>query len=177
VGLKEKELQPIISCGSLMTPIHGRKSTFFYTPGTQVDFDCDPDFILIGERRRVCQANGEWNIPRGGQDGRTETEWANWNPAKTTRCIEAGEHESVSSAKTAGIILGIIIPLLLLALFLTLCYRRRKHAHEINSVEDYNRGRPQIELSKNTIEPKVVVVQQQEGEHQGSPTSKKETSA
>jgi len=99
-----------------------------------------------------------------------------WGVEHPTRCIEAGEHESVSSAKTAGIILGIIIPLLLLALFLTLCYRRRKHAHEVNTVEDYNRGRPHIELSKNTIEPRVV--QQQEGEHQGSPTlNKKETSA
>lgn len=71
-----------------MTPIHGRKSTFYYTPGTTVDFDCDPDFVLVGERRRTCQANGEWSVPtKGSQDGRTETEWANWNPAKTTRCI------------------------------------------------------------------------------------------
>jgi hypothetical protein len=71
-----------------MTPIHGRKSTFMYTPGTKVDFDCDPDFILVGERRRVCQANGEWNLPtKGSNDQRTETEWLNWNPAKTTRCI------------------------------------------------------------------------------------------
>jgi len=71
-----------------VTPIHGRKSNFEYTPGTQVDFECDPDFILIGERTRVCQANGEWNIPtKGPVDGRTETEWLNWNLAKTTRCI------------------------------------------------------------------------------------------
>jgi len=80
----------VISCGALMTPIHGRKSTFKYTPGTKVDFDCDPDFILVGERRRVCQANGEWSLPSGADDHRTETEWLNWNPAKTTRCI--GEH-------------------------------------------------------------------------------------
>lgn len=71
-----------------MTPIHGRKSTFKYTPGTKVEFDCDPDFVLVGERRRECQSNGEWNIPSSGVgDRRSEAEWLSWNPARTTRCI------------------------------------------------------------------------------------------
>ncbi|XP_021954689.1 protein mesh isoform X2 [Folsomia candida] len=172
VEMKDKDLKPVISCGALMTPIHGRKSTFYYTPGTTVDFDCDPDFVLVGERRRTCQANGEWSVPtKGSQDGRTETEWANWNPAKTTRCIETGEHESVNSAKTAGIVLGIIVPLLLLALVIFTCYRNRKHAHDI-SAEDYS-GRRDIELSKKVIEPRI-----EEGQAlKGSPVLNKETSA
>ena len=71
-----------------MTPIHGRKSNFYYTPGTEVQFECDPDFILIGERKRVCQADGEWSIPtKGGTDKKTESEWFNWVPTKSTRCI------------------------------------------------------------------------------------------
>lgn len=71
-----------------MTPIHGRKSTFKYTPGTEVLFDCDPDFVLVGERRRVCESSGRWNIPGSGvDDRRTESEWKNWAPTKATRCI------------------------------------------------------------------------------------------
>lgn len=71
-----------------MTPIHGRKSTFKYTPGTEVLFDCDDDFVLVGERRRECLSSGEWNIPsRGTGDKRVEAEWFNWNPSRTTRCI------------------------------------------------------------------------------------------
>lgn len=70
-----------------MTPIHGRKSTFEYTPGTKVEFDCDPDFRMVGDRKRVCEVNGEWNVPSTGVDRRTETEWFNWAPSKTTRCI------------------------------------------------------------------------------------------
>lgn len=53
-----------------------------------------------------------------------------------TYYLETGEHESVNSAKTAGIVLGIIVPLLLLALVIFTCYRNRKHAHDI-SAEDY----------------------------------------
>jgi hypothetical protein len=49
--------------------------------------------------------------------------------------IESGEHESVNSAKTAGIILGIIVPLALLALLLFICFRNRRRAHEINNGE------------------------------------------
>jgi len=87
--------------------------------------------------------------------------------------LESGEHESVNSAKTAGIVLGIIVPLLLLALVVFICYRNRKHAHEINAAEDYS-GRRDIELSKKVIEPRI-----DEGQEltKGSPTSKKETSA
>lgn len=82
---------PVISCGTLMTPIHGRKSNFRYTFGTEVQFDCDPEFQLIGERKRLCQSNGQWNTPSSrSEDRRTETEWYNWNPSKSTRCI--GKH-------------------------------------------------------------------------------------
>ena len=39
----------MISCGALPTPSNGRKSTFYFTPGTMVKFDCDPGYVLIGK--------------------------------------------------------------------------------------------------------------------------------
>ena len=56
----------VISCGALPTPAHGRKSTFAFTPGTMVKFDCDPEFVLTGERRRWCYDDGDWNWAENG---------------------------------------------------------------------------------------------------------------
>ncbi len=56
----------MISCGSLPTPAHGRKSTFAFTPGTMVKFDCDPGYVLTGERRRWCYESGDWNWAENG---------------------------------------------------------------------------------------------------------------
>ena len=41
-------MSTVISCGALPTPGNGRKSTFFFTPGTMVKFDCDPGYVLTG---------------------------------------------------------------------------------------------------------------------------------
>lgn len=62
----------VISCGALPAPKNGRKSTFAYTPGTFVKFDCDPGYVLIGEDRRWCYASAEWN-------------WALWGDAQCIR--------------------------------------------------------------------------------------------
>lgn len=56
----------VISCGALPTPSNGRKSTFAFTPGTMVKFDCDPGYVLVGERRRWCYENGDWNWAEKG---------------------------------------------------------------------------------------------------------------
>ena len=56
----------VISCGQLPTPGNGRKSTFAFTPGTKVQFDCDPGYVLVGERRRWCYDSGDWNWPELG---------------------------------------------------------------------------------------------------------------
>ena len=37
----------VISCGQLPTPGNGRKSTFAFTPGTMVKFDCDAGYVLV----------------------------------------------------------------------------------------------------------------------------------
>ena len=59
-------LVKVISCGQLPTPGNGRKSTFAFTPGTKVQFDCDPGYVLVGERRRWCYDSGDWNWPELG---------------------------------------------------------------------------------------------------------------
>lgn len=56
----------IISCGVLETPRFGRKSTFLFVAGTKVAFECDQDFILIGDPRRTCLPNGRWDVPEYG---------------------------------------------------------------------------------------------------------------
>ena len=32
----------------------------------QVQFDCDPGYVLVGERRRWCYDSGDWNWPELG---------------------------------------------------------------------------------------------------------------
>jgi hypothetical protein len=169
INIKENQLKKITSCGALMTPIHGRKSTFKYTPGTEVLFECDPEFILIGDRKRVCQSNGEWSRPtKGGSDKQTESEWFNWVPTKSTRCIEEGEYQSVNSAATAGIVLGVIVPVVLIAFFVYQCYRKRKHEHQVNAADP--KPRPlNIEMTKSMIPEKPS------GE-KGSPSTRNEKS-
>lgn len=53
----------VISCGVLETPRFGRKSNFLFVPGTKVTFECNQDFILIGDQRRVCTETGQWDTP------------------------------------------------------------------------------------------------------------------
>lgn len=48
------------------TPRFGRKSNFLFIPGTKVSFECNQDFILIGDQRRVCTPEGRWNVPEYG---------------------------------------------------------------------------------------------------------------
>lgn len=56
----------VVSCGVLETPRFGRKSNFFFVPGTKVTFECNQDFILVGDQRRVCTPEGRWNVPEYG---------------------------------------------------------------------------------------------------------------
>lgn len=59
--------QPLaISCGVLETPRFGRKSNFLFTPGIKVTFECNQDFVLIGDQRRTCLPEGRWDLPEYG---------------------------------------------------------------------------------------------------------------
>lgn len=64
--LKDTTRNKVISCGVLETPRFGRKSTFLFVPGTKVQYECDRDFVLMGDARRECMANGQWDIPDYG---------------------------------------------------------------------------------------------------------------
>lgn len=56
----------VISCGVLETPRFGRKSNFWFVPNTKVTFECNQEFVLIGDQRRSCSADGKWDIPEYG---------------------------------------------------------------------------------------------------------------
>jgi len=56
----------VISCGVLETPRFGRKSNFLFVPNTKVTFECNQEFVLIGDQRRSCSADGKWDIPEYG---------------------------------------------------------------------------------------------------------------
>lgn len=64
--IRELNAKRIISCGVLETPRFGRKSNFLFVPGTKVTYECNQDFILIGDPRRICLPNGTWNVPEYG---------------------------------------------------------------------------------------------------------------
>lgn len=56
----------VVSCGILETPRFGRKSNFLFIPGTKVSFECNQDFVLVGDIRRTCLPDGTWDIPEYG---------------------------------------------------------------------------------------------------------------
>lgn len=65
-AIREEGERRTISCGVLETPRFGRKSNFLFVPGTKVAFECNQNFILIGDKRRTCNADGRWDIPEYG---------------------------------------------------------------------------------------------------------------
>ena len=73
-------LSLVISCGALPTPANGRKSTFAFTPGTMVKFDCDPGYVLTGEQRRWCYQSGDWNWPEHGDAACVRKFLTKWVP-------------------------------------------------------------------------------------------------
>ncbi|XP_076646307.1 sushi domain containing 2 mesh isoform X1 [Halictus rubicundus] len=84
----------VISCGVLETPRFGRKSNFFFTPGTKVTFECNQDFILVGDQRRVCTPDGRWDVPEYGY----------------TECLRGVEYTQRTAWTTMGIICVVLIP-------------------------------------------------------------------
>lgn len=63
VNIKAANDHRVVSCGVMETPRFGRKSTFEFTPGTDVQFECDQGFYLDGDRKRTCTAEGKWDPP------------------------------------------------------------------------------------------------------------------
>lgn len=95
--LKQRNKQRVVSCGVLETPRFGRKSNFFFVPGTKVIFECNQGFILVGDQRRTCSAEGRWNLDEG-----------------FTECLYEEEYSLRAIGWTWGIIAAVIIPILIL---------------------------------------------------------------
>ncbi|XP_054014775.1 protein mesh isoform X2 [Hylaeus anthracinus] len=124
---------PVISCGVLETPRFGRKSNFFFTPGTKVTFECNQDFILIGDQRRVCTPQGRWDVPEYGY----------------TECLRQQEYSSRQAGITAGIVLGCLIPIILLIVFAAIrLLKQRKKAREEEEAETSARSTELQNLKK-----------------------------
>jgi len=98
INIYEGVIKPearVISCGQLPTPGNGRKSTFAFTPGTMVKFDCDPGYVLVGERRRWCYMSGDWNWPEKGD----------------AQCMPADQYNTMRAGIVSGIVLAVLVPL------------------------------------------------------------------
>ncbi|XP_055535927.1 protein mesh isoform X1 [Wyeomyia smithii] len=100
----------IISCGILETPRFGRKSNFMFTPGARVSFECNEGFFLIGDARRVCRENGQWDIPEYG----------------FTECLRKVFYARRTAWITTGIVLAVMIPLIMCIVCGVYCFRKRK---------------------------------------------------
>ncbi|KAI5211293.1 Cub And Sushi Domain-Containing Protein 1 [Manis pentadactyla] len=50
-----------VFCGDPGTPADGRLSGRSFTYGSEVLFQCQAPFVLVGSPRRVCQADGTWS--------------------------------------------------------------------------------------------------------------------
>ncbi|TRY73653.1 hypothetical protein TCAL_08799 [Tigriopus californicus] len=111
INIREGVLKPearVISCGALATPANGRKSTFAFTPGTMVKFDCDPDYVLVGERRRWCYDSGDWNWAENGE----------------AQCIPQSQYNSQRAGITTAIVLAVLVPLGLIGFYIVVKLRQ-----------------------------------------------------
>ncbi|XP_018022342.1 protein mesh isoform X2 [Hyalella azteca] len=113
VNIKDYGLLPVISCGALPTPPHGRKSTFNFLSGAEVKFDCDPGYVLLGEQRRWCYASGDWNWPEDGE----------------ATCVSEKEYVSMRAGVTAGTVLAVLVPVLI-ALACFIAHKRIEREEE-----------------------------------------------
>ncbi|XP_048517343.1 protein mesh isoform X2 [Dendroctonus ponderosae] len=92
----------VVSCGIMPTPRFGRKSTFLFIPGTRVTFECEQNFVLIGDNRRTCGSDGQWDIPEYGY----------------THCLRQQEYSQRQLAVASGIVFLVLIPLLILIAYI-----------------------------------------------------------
>ncbi|XP_392408.3 protein mesh isoform X2 [Apis mellifera] len=125
--------ETVVSCGVLETPRFGRKSNFFFVPGTKVTFECNQDFILVGDQRRVCTPEGYWNIPEYGY----------------TECLRQEEYDSHQAGITTGIVLACLIPVLLLIIFVAFrVLKRQREQREQEEALNRSKNAELLRLSK-----------------------------
>ncbi|XP_044731193.1 protein mesh isoform X2 [Chrysoperla carnea] len=100
----------VVSCGILETPRFGRKSNFLFIPGTKVSFECNQDFVLVGDIRRTCLPDGTWDIPEYG----------------FTECLRNQEYSLRQGGVMFGVILVVMLPILLALVTVGYCIVKRQ---------------------------------------------------
>ncbi|XP_033217639.1 protein mesh isoform X2 [Belonocnema kinseyi] len=129
-SIKEANSRRTITCGILETPRFGRKSNFYFVPGTRVTFECNQDFVLIGDQRRTCEPNGKWDLPEYGY----------------TECLRQQEYSSRQAGVTFGIILACMVPILLIVI--CVAFRVLKGRKEEREQEEALSRTRQTEMQK-----------------------------
>lgn len=138
VNIKSNNLKTVISCGALPAPKNGRKSTFAYTPGTFVKFDCDPGYVLIGEDRRWCYASAEWN-------------WALWGDAQ---CIPEAEYKALQAGIIVGSILAVAVPVAIILYYVCQCLRERRARRHDFGYDKKPRSAPKTKTQEVNVSPR-----------------------
>lgn len=158
-SLKETTGSRIISCGVLETPRFGWKSNYYFTPGQKVSFGCAEDFVLVGDSRRECMPNGQWNLPEYGY----------------TECLRQEEYSLRTAGVTFGIILAVIVPILLLFVYFGFKYLQ-KYADENDAVlRDKNAVEEQRRLAQERAAKKLTAVEEDIDNFSESTSSPRET--
>ncbi|XP_055617268.1 protein mesh isoform X2 [Toxorhynchites rutilus septentrionalis] len=116
INIQTTNNERTISCGILETPRFGRKSNFIFTPGARVSFECNEGFVLIGDSRRVCLENGQWDIPDYGY----------------TECLRAVFYTRRTAWITTGIVIAVMLPLIMCIVCGVYCIRKRKLKEDPN---------------------------------------------
>ncbi|XP_036324062.1 protein mesh isoform X2 [Rhagoletis pomonella] len=96
VNIRNLNSKRIVSCGVLETPRFGRKLSFDFMPGAKIAFECDEGFVIMGDQRRECMANGLWNVPEFGY----------------TYCLREVFYTRRVAFIAIAIIVGVILPLM-----------------------------------------------------------------
>lgn len=131
INIQSTNNERIISCGILETPRFGRKSNFMFTPGARVSFECNEGFVLIGDSRRVCRENGQWDVPEHG----------------FTECLRAVFYTRRTAWITIGIILAVMLPLIMCIVCGVYCFRKRK----LKEDPDWRMPIPSRSASRTTL--------------------------
>ncbi|KAK3909063.1 Protein mesh [Frankliniella fusca] len=132
VNLKMVNHRRVVSCGILETPRFGRKSTFLFVPGTKVVFECNQNFVLVGDPRRTCLPEGRWDTPDYGY----------------TECLRMVEYESQNSWIPVGVILLIMLPIIVIVLAVYMRYVRHRRSEGAASSWRFDAGSFRRSLQK-----------------------------
>ncbi|BES91125.1 AMOP [Nesidiocoris tenuis] len=96
--IRKRANHRVLSCGVLETPQYGRKSNFFFYPGAKVVFECNQNYILVGDDKRVCSPLGRWEPAEFGY----------------TDCLPEEQYSLMSIGITTAIIFAVVVPLVLI---------------------------------------------------------------